>query len=454
MIKNRTELLGHGKCVKARKLLLGALETSLLAADPTKLVKKHVKFTRNILQIADRFYSLDDFDHAYVIGAGKASGYMAEALNEVLNDKINDGLVIIPDYFKTELKTGNIELWYGTHPIPSSRNVKGTRKMLDIVKDATTRDLIICLISGGGSALMALPYEDITITQKRKVSEELLRAGATIEEINAVRKHISSIKGGRLAEMLSRSTIISLIISDVIGDKLDAIASGPTAPDPSTFTDAMLVLKKYGLWKGLDNDVRKIIMRGVDGKIPETPKPNNKVFKRVRNFIIGNNRLACIAAYDHLKSKGVRPVLLTTFMRGEAREVGTIVSSIVRQISRGGVLAKPASIILGGETTVTVTGNGVGGRNQELVLSAAGGIDNVGNTAIAAIGTDGIDGNSDAAGAIADSTTIKRAQKMKMIPAEFLARNNSNTFFRKLDDLILTGPTGTNVNDIVIIICL
>jgi glycerate-2-kinase len=454
MIKNRTELLGHGKCVKARKLLLGALETSLLAADPTKLVKKHVKFTRNILQIADRFYSLDDFDHVYVIGAGKASGYMAEALNEVLNDKINDGLVIIPDYFKTELKTGNIELWYGTHPIPSSRNVKGTRKMLDIVKDATTRDLIICLISGGGSALMALPYEDITITQKRKVSEELLRAGATIEEINAVRKHISSIKGGRLAEMLSRSTIISLIISDVIGDKLDAIASGPTAPDPSTFTDAMLVLKKYGLWKGLDNDVRKIIMRGVDGKIPETPKPNNKVFKRVRNFIIGNNRLACIAAYDHLKSKGVRPVLLTTFMRGEAREVGTIVSSIVRQISRGGVLAKPASIILGGETTVTVTGNGVGGRNQELVLSAAGGIDNVGNTAIAAIGTDGIDGNSDAAGAIADSTTIKRAQKMKMIPAEFLARNNSNTFFRKLDDLILTGPTGTNVNDIVIIICL
>jgi len=454
MIKNRTELLGRGKCVRARKLLLGALEASLLAADPKKLVKKHVKFTHNILQIADRFYSFDDFDHVYVIGAGKASGYMAEALNEVLNDKINDGLVIIPDYFKTELKTGNIELWYGTHPIPSSRNAKGTRKMLDIVKDATTRDLIICLISGGGSALMALPYEDITITQKRKVSKELLRAGATIEEINAVRKHISSIKGGRLAEMLSRSTIISLIISDVIGDRLDAIASGPTAPDPSTFTDAMVVLKKYRLWKGLDNDVRKIIMRGVDGKIPETPKPNSKVFKRVRNFMIGNNRLACMAAYDYLKSKGVRPVLLTTFMRGEAREVGTIVSSIVRQISRGGVLAKPVSIILGGETTVTVTGNGVGGRNQELVLSATTGIYDVGNTAIAAIGTDGIDGNSDAAGAIADSTTIKRAQKMKMVPVEFLARNNSNIFFRKLDDLILTGPTGTNVNDIVIIICL
>lgn len=454
MIANKRELLRQGTCVKARKLVLGALEAALLAADPKRSVKKHVKLKGNMLLIADECYPLDDFDRVYVIGAGKASGYMAEAINELLNDRITSGLVIIPDYFRAKLQTGNIELWHGTHPIPSEKGVKGTRRMLDIVKGATAKNLVICLISGGGSALMPLPYKGITISQKKRITDMLLRSGATIEEISAVRKHISAVKGGRLAETLSKSTLLSLIISDVVGGRLDTIASGPTVPDSTTFTDALHVLKKYDLWNALDRNVKGVITEGLAGRIPETPKPAGKASRNVRNFIIGNNNLACIAALDYLKSKGVNSILLTTSMQGEAREVGAAVSSIASQIDTNGLLEKPASIVMGGETTVTVRGKGRGGRNQELVLSAAGSISGTKNIAIASIGTDGIDGNSNAAGAIADSTTIARAQKKKMSSVEYLANNDSNTFFKKLNNAIKTGSTGTNVNDILVMVCL
>jgi glycerate-2-kinase len=454
MIINKKKLLRHGTCVKARKLVLGALEAALLAADPKRLVRKNVMLKGNILWVTNRRYRLD-FDHVYVIGAGKASGYMAEALNEILRDRITSGLVTIPDNSRVKLRTGRIGVWRATHPIPNDKGVKGTNKMLDIVKNATAKDLVICLISGGGSALMPLPYRGITLLQKRKITKGLLRSGATIEEVNAVRKHISAVKGGRLAETVSRSTLISLIISDVTRDRLDTIASGPTVPDSTTFGDAMQVLKKYKLWNGLDQAVKQVIERGVAGSIPETPKPNSKVFRNVRNFVIGNNKLACTGAMDYLKSKGVNSTVLTTFMQGETSQVGVIVSSIARQINANNEpIAKPASIIMGGETTVTVKGNGRGGRNQELVLSASRGIGDLNNTAIASIGTDGIDGNSDAAGAIADSTTIGRAQQKNMLPMKYLDNNDSNTFFTKLGDVIKTGSTGTNVNDILVVVCL
>lgn len=455
MIINKKKLLRHGTCVNARKLVLGALEAALLAADPKRSVKKNVTLKGNMLRIANYRYHLDDFDHVYAIGAGKASGYMAEALNEILRDRITSGLVIIPDNFRVKLRTGRIDIWRATHPIPNDMGVKGTNKMLDIVKDVTSKDLVICLISGGGSALMPLPYKGITLLQKRKITNSLLRSGATIEEVNAVRKHISAVKGGRLAETVSRSTLISLIISDVVGDRLDTIASGPTVPDSTTFGDAMHVLKKYKLWNGLDKAVKEVIEKGLAGSVPETPKPNSKVFRNVRNFVIGNNKLACVAAMDYLKSRGVNSTVLTTFMRGEASQVGVIVSSIARQINADSeLIARPASIIMGGETTVTVKGNGHGGRNQELVLSASRDIGDLNNTAIASIGTDGIDGNSDAAGAIADSTTNGRAQQKNMLPMKYLDNNDSNTFFTKLGDVIKTGSTGTNVNDILVVVCL
>ncbi|MFQ5941085.1 MAG: glycerate kinase [Nitrososphaerales archaeon] len=453
MITNRKELIRSGTCIKVRKLALGSLEAALLAADPKRSVKEHVMLNDNALQIKNRQYPFT-FDHVYVIGAGKASGYMAEALSEVLSDKITTGLVIIPDNFKVKLRTGNINLWRGTHPIPSDKGVKGTKKILSIVKNATAKDLVICLFSGGGSALMPLPFKGITISQKKKITNDLLRSGATIAEINAVRKHISALKGGRLAESVSKSTLASLIISDVVGDKLDTIASGPTVPDSTTFANASEVLKKYSLWNSLDRSIKSVIEDGLLGSIPETPKPGSKVFKSVGNFIIGSNELACKAALGYLESKGVRSTLLTTLMQGEAREVGVVASSIAQQInSRSARLATPTSVIMGGETTVTVKGNGRGGRNQELVLSALRSIGSLKNTAIASIGTDGIDGNSDAAGAIADTATSGRARQKKMLPTEYLVNNDSNTFFKKLNDVIKTGPTGTNVNDVVVVVC-
>lgn len=453
MIRNKKILLRDDTCVEARKLMLESLEAALLAADPKKSVKSHVKVVNNTLEIVREYYPLDKFDHIYVIGAGKASGYMAEALNEILGNKISDGLVIIPDNIRARLYTGNIALWYGTHPIPSEKGVKGTNKIIELVNNATPRDLVICLISGGGSALMPLPYKGITIAQKQKITGRLLRAGATIEEINAVRKHISAIKGGRLAERLSNTTLVSLLISDVVGDKLDTIASGPTVPDSTTFADAMQVLKKHNLWRGLDRSVKNVIERGVSGDIPETPKPDNDVFRNVRNVIIGNNEMACEAAMDYLVGRGFDATILTTFAQGEAREVGTVMASIARQINHR-LYAKPVAIVVGGETTVTVKGKGRGGRNQEIVLSATKGIDGLNNVAIASIGTDGIDGNSTAAGAIADSTTLTRAHKKKIRPMDYLANNDSNTFFKKLDDIIETGPTGTNVNDILVMVCM
>ncbi|MEM2759574.1 MAG: glycerate kinase [Nitrososphaerales archaeon] len=454
MIKNKKQLLHFNTCVKARRLVLDALDAALMASDPKKLVKEHVRLKGNNLRIADKTYQLD-FDNIYVIGAGKASAYMAEAMNEILGERITDGLVIIPDYFRTRLHVGNIKLWRGTHPIPSERGVYGTRKMLGLVKDVSADDLVICLLSGGASALMPLPFENITIAQKSKVTNMLLRSGATIQEINAVRKHISAIKGGRLAEFLSRSKLVSLIISDVVGDRLDTIASGPTAPDDTTFRDVMDVLKKYGLWETLDQNVKDVVMKGLSGIIPETPKAGSKVFRNVSNFVIGNNRLACMGAINYIKSKKLKPVLLTTFMQGEAKEVGSVISSIALQINAGnGSFRKPICVIMGGETTVTVRHGGKGGRNQELVLSASRQIDGLKNTVIASIDTDGIDGNSEAAGAIADSSTFSRAHKLKISLSEFLHNNDSNTFFTKLNDVIKTGSTGTNVNDIVVMLCL
>lgn len=455
MIKNKNELIRNNTCVKARKLVLGALEAALSAADPKSVIKKHVNLKGDRLRIVDKLYSITEFEHIYVIGTGKASGYLAEAVNEIFDDKISSGLVIIPDYFKRKLETGNIKLWGSTHPIPSEKGVKGTNKMLDIVRNATSKDLVMCLISGGGSALMSLPYDGITITEKQNVTRILLRSGATIDEINTIRKHISAIKGGRLAEILSRPTLISLMISDVVGDRLETIASGPTVPDTTTFADAVQILKKYHLWNKIDSSVKNVLINGISGKIQDTPKPDNKIFRKVRNFIIGSNRLACEAAVDYLKSKKLNSIIFTTFMQGEARDMGIVASSIMGQINTiNQYIRKPGSIIMGGETTVTVKGNGFGGRNQETVLSALRHIGDLGDIAIASIGTDGIDGNSNVAGALADTKTLERAQKKKMVPAKYLTSNDSYTFFKKLKDTIRTGSTGTNVNDILIMVYL
>lgn len=455
-IKNRNEVVKNGETSldrKARALVLKSLETALKTVDPKKMVNSKISLKDSFLHVNGYAFNLKKFRQIYVIGGGKASGFMAEALEEMLGDQITFGLVNIPKGSKH--RTSIIKLNKASHPVPDESGVKGTKRMLEIAEKAGEEDLIICLISGGGSSLMPLPRDEITLADKRKINEDLLKSGATITEINTVRKHISEFKGGWLAKKAFPATILNLILSDVVGDPLDFIASGPTVPDSTTFSDAIKVLKKYGLWEKAPLSIRKVLSKGRKGIIPETPKVGDKVFKKVFNVIIGNNRMASLAACEALKVEGVNTVLLTAILEGEARHVGTMLASVAREIiTSGNPIPKPAGVVAGGETTVTVVGNGLGGRNQELTLAAALKIHGLEGIAIASFSTDGVDGPTDAAGALADGKTLAKAEKMGLNPEEYLTRNDSYNFFSKLGDLILTGPTGTNVNDISIVVAL
>jgi glycerate-2-kinase len=270
-----------------------------------------------------------------------------------------------------------------------------------------------------------------------------------------VRKHLSAFKGGWLAKKAYPATLLNLILSDVVGDPLDSIASGPTVPDPSTFADARKVLDKYGLWENTSASVRKVLSDGAEGLIAETPKPGDAAFKKVHNMVVGNNRVASLAAYECLKSEGLNTFLLTATLEGEAKHVGKVLAAVAREIAvSGNPVHQPAGIVAGGETTVAVTGKGLGGRNQELALSAALQLKNVEACVIASLSTDGVDGPTDAAGAIVDGYTLRRAAQLGLEPEKFLFDNDSYRFFSKLGDLILTGQTGTNVNDISVIVVL
>jgi glycerate-2-kinase len=327
--------------------------------------------------------------------------------------------------------------------------------MLEIAEQTGEDDLVICLISGGGSSLMPLPRGEISIADKREITEALLKCGATMNEINTVRKYISDFKGGWLAKKAYPATIVNLILSDVVGDPLDFIASGPTVPDSTTFSDAIKVLEKYGLWNKAPLSIRKVLLDGDKSLIPETPKASDKAFKKVYNVVVRNNRFASLAARKYLKSTGLNTLLLTSTLEGEARHIGVMLASIAHEVFvSGNPVRKLAGIIPGGETTVTVTGKGLGGRNQELALAAALKLSSTDRVVLASLSTDGVDGPTDAAGAIPDGETVARAIKMKLTPEEFLNENDSYHFFSKIGDLVLTGPTGTNVNDVSMLVIL
>jgi glycerate 2-kinase len=455
-IENKEQLVKNGVTQlnrKARALALESLESALNAVDPKQLVKSKLLLKKTLLKVNGYSFDLKKFKNVYVIGGGKASGSMAETLEQILGKHIANGLVNIPHGSKH--KTEIIKFQEANHPTPDKSGVEGTRRMLEIAEQAKKEDLVICLISGGGSSLMPLPRGGITIKDKRKITEALLKCGATINEINTVRKHISDFKGGWLAKKAYPATVLNLILSDVVGDPLDFIASGPTVPDSTTFSEAIKVLKKYGLWDKASVSIKRVLSSGEKGLIPETPKANDKAFKKVYNVIIGNNRFASLAVSEQLRSAGLNTLLLASTLEGEARHVGVMLASIAREVMlSGNPVPKPAGIIAGGETTVTVTGKGLGGRNQEISLAAAlkvGGLDGV---VVASLSTDGVDGPTDAAGAIVDEKTIARAAEMDLNPEEFLAENDSYNFFSKLGDLIFTGPTGTNVNDVSVIVVL
>ena len=455
-IKNKDALIKNGETElvrKARTLALRSLECALKAVDPKQLLKTKLLLKNSRLHVDDFSFDLTKFRSVYVVGGGKAGGAMVEALEEILDKHITGGIVNVP--YGAKHKSRVIEVHEANHPLPDKAGMKGTMRMMQIAESAEKDDLLICLISGGGSSLMPFPREGVSLEDKSAVTNALLKSGAAISEVNTVRKHLSAFKGGWLAKKAYPATVLNLILSDVMGDPLESIASGPTVPDSSTFADAKKVLEKHSLWKTAPSSVRKILSDGVEGHIAETPKPGDPAFERVSNVIVGNNQTASQAAVECLKRDGLSTLLLTDTLEGEASCAGEALGRFACEIaSSGKPLPKPVGVVAGGETTVAVKGKGSGGRNQELALSAALQISGAEVCAVASFSTDGVDGPTDAAGAIVDGNTLARAALHGLKPEEFLTNNDSYSFFSKLKDLILTGQTGTNVNDISVIVIL
>lgn len=421
---------------KLRKEALAIFRAALKAAGPAGAVARALEAG-----------SYDRYRRIFVIGAGKASATMAQAAERVLGRRIEAGLINTKYGHLARLR--RIELNECGHPVPDERGVEGARRIAAIAEAAGRDDLVICLISGGASALLPLPANPVTLAEKQQTTKLLLASGANIHEINAVRKHISNIKGGQLARLAAPAAVESLLLSDVIGGDLDVIGSGPTAPDASTFSRALEILDKYAIRGKAPAAVRERLERGAAGEIPETPKPGDAVFRRTRNRVIGSNRLAVDAAAARARELGYRTLVLSTFIEGETREIARMHAAIAREIVHSGRPVKPpACIVTGGETTVTLRGGGKGGRNQEFVLAAAIDIAGMENVVVLSAGTDGTDGPTDAAGAIADGRTLER----NPCAGRFLAANDAYNYFEPLGDLVMTGPTGTNVMDVRILL--
>ncbi len=430
---------------------MAIFRAALRAADPAEAIFRHVTVRDETLIARRRRYRLDAYRRIFVIGAGKAGAVMARALERLLGRRITGGLVNVKYGHTARLR--RVELNECGHPVPDAAGVAGARRIAELAAAAGADDLLICVISGGASALMPLPAEPVTLEEKQETTRLLLNCGASIHEINAVRKHISGIKGGQLARLAYPATIVSLLLSDVIGDDLDVIGSGPTAPDGSTFARARAILEHYGILDQAPAAVRERLAGGERGEIPETPKPGDPELARSQNLVVGSNQLAVDAAAAAAREGGFRTMVLSTFVEGETREVARVHSAIAKEIRASGrPLKPPACVISGGETTVTIQGNGLGGRNQEFVLAAAIDLAGLPGTVVLSAGTDGTDGPTDAAGAIADGGSLARAAELGLDPVRYLADNDSYHFFEALGDLVQTGPTNTNVMDVRVLL--
>lgn len=393
---------------------------ALHAADPATAVRAHMRLQRGAIHAGGKLYRLADFDEIHVLGAGKATARMAQAVEGILGDRIFDGAINVPDGAGVALR--RIKVHETGHPVPDARGVAGAREIAAIAKRAGARDLVICLISGGASALMPLPAPGVTLDEKQRVTRSLLACGATIHQINTVRKHLSAIKGGRLAALAQPAQVVALILSDVIGDNLEVIGSGPTVPDLTTKRDATAILRRFGV---------------TAPKLTETPKR----ISNANNVIVGSNRVSMEAAKKTSRELGYQPIVLSTTIDGETRDIARMHAALVREARSSG--AKRLCFLSGGETTVTLRGKGLGGRNQEFVLAALDALQDTPGVTIFSGGTDGIDGPTDAAGAVAVSSG-----KLALDPVPFLANNDSYHYFKKAGGLVKTGPTGTNVMDI------
>jgi glycerate 2-kinase len=432
--------------------LVYALDRVLEAVEPGRLLGRHVKRVGRRLFVDGEVLKLDEFDDFVVLAVGKASYSMAAKMLKLLEGRPVRGVAVLPRGYEPPGSLQPLETINASHPKPDSSSLTAGQKVLEHARSCGERSLAFVLLSGGASSLCVVPAGDLTVEEVAAASAALMRAGASIEELNTVRKHLSSIKGGWLAKELKCRTY-ALILSDVVGDRIDVIGSGPTAPDPTTYADALKVIARRRA------DVPERVLRhleaGARGAYPETPKPGDQCFSKVRNVVVGSNLDAVKAAASALSRRGIKTLPLTSMLSGEAREAARLLSAIAKDIRRSGIpLRPPAAVVAGGETVVTVRGSGVGGRNQELALALAVNLRDVEGFVAASMGTDGIDGPTDAAGAVVTDDTLRRAAEKGLNPEEYLENNDSHTFFKRVGGLIYTGPTGTNVGDITVIIVL
>lgn len=429
---------------------------ALDAVEPTRAVSRHLFRDGNALRVLGHEATIP-FERVLICAAGKAAVPMAAAAIRVLGDDLvaqhRLGGVVVTKYGHA---TGHalppaVRVLETGHPIPDGAGLLAGSAVIELLASATATDLVLVLLSGGASALLPAPADGLTLEDLQSTTDLLLRAGATIVELNAVRKHLSRIKGGQMARLAAPARLLVLVLSDVVGDPLDVIASGPTAPDPTTYAEALAILQRYGVLAHVPEAVARALRAGAEGRRLETPKPGDALFDSVTHVLVGSNRLATEAAVRQARSMGYNSLLLTTFVEGEAREVAKVAVALAKGVrAHGHPVDAPACLVWGGETTVTVRGDGKGGRNQELALSAALGIAGLDGVAVLALATDGSDGPTDAAGAVVDGNTVRRARSLGLDPYAALANNDAYTLLNATGDLLKLGPTGTNVNDILI----
>lgn len=429
------------------------LVASLQAVEPASAIRRFVQRNADQLIIDGQIYDLASYRRIWVVGAGKAGAPMACAMADILDERLDGGLVIVKDGYLQPCEglkpERGLRLVEAGHPLPDGRGVRATQEIISLLSDCNAEDLVICLISGGGSALLTAPAPGISLHDLQTLTQLLLASGANINEINALRKHLDQVKGGQLARMAYPAHLATLIVSDVVGNPLDVIASGPTVSDGTTFSDAYAVLERYNLVGQVPQAILAYLQSGCAGEILETPKEGDSIFTAVQNVIVGSNMQAVAAALRQAQQEGFNTQLLTTYMQGEARQVGRLLAAIVRQVATTGQpISRPACVVVGGETTVTLQGDGLGGRNQELALGAVEDLGGLMDVALVTLATDGGDGPTDAAGAVVTGETLQRARQLGLRPSEYLQRNDAYHFFEALGDLIITGPTGTNVNDL------
>lgn len=433
------------------------MASALAAVEPAAAVRRFVQREGNTLRVGERNFDLRAIERVFVVGAGKAGAPMARAAAELLGERLSGGLVVVKD---GHLETGPnafaaptrsaVRLVEASHPLPDARGVAAAAEMVALLQDVTARDLVLALISGGGSALLSLPVAGVSLADMQALTGALLASGATIGEINTLRKHLDLLKGGGLARLAHPAALAALVLSDVVGSPLDSIASGPTVPDESSFADALAVLKRYDLLQQAPPAVLAHLHAGQRGAVPETPKPGHALFARTSTILVGSNAQAAEGAAHAARAAGLQTLLLTTYLEGEAREAGRLLAAVLReQALHNRPLSRPCCLIAGGETTVTLRGDGRGGRNQELALAAALALHGLERVALVALASDGGDGPTDAAGAVATGATLARGRAQGLDAQAHLARNDAYPFFAALDDLLRPGPTATNVNDLI-----